>query len=307
MNRGYRSTVAEPARVRGLGLFTGERCAIAITPAESGGLVFEVDSPMGRARIPADIDALDPQPVHPVFESQPPRNTGLATQLAGGTVRLATVEHVLAALAGCGITDAVIEVDGPEIPIGDGSAAPFVKAIVKAGIREFTGSEMGDGWYGFSELVLRDEIVVEDGSARLIARPSTRPRLEYRLDYGPDAPEALRSSVAVLDARDREVFTFGIAPARTFSTAQEAEAMHALGLFTAFSPRDLLVLGPEGPIDNELRYPDEPARHKLLDLIGDLALLGMPLHAEVIAERTGHRHTHELVRRLRSARADQAH
>ncbi|MEM1330384.1 MAG: UDP-3-O-acyl-N-acetylglucosamine deacetylase [Planctomycetota bacterium] len=274
-----------PRTIRGIGLFTGADTAVTIETADApAGITLIADG----IEIPATIASLSEHPVHPAFAAMPPRHTVLG--LTGASV--ATTEHMLAALAGAGVWSARVRVDGPEVPIMDGSGAPFAGVIGEA------------GGPGPEPITLDHDILIEDGDARIVARPSGSPRYEYRLDYGDAAPAAMRRSSASWRVGDREGFLTEVAPARTFSMLHEVEAMRSLGLFERFTPRDLLVLGPDGPIENTLRFEDEPARHKLLDLIGDLALLGAPLHAEVIAERSGHRHTHELVRRVLETRGE---
>lgn len=280
-----RRTLASEARVAGRGLFTGVPVAVVFGPGREGGqdgLVFVVNG----VRIPATIGHLSARPVIPAFASMPPRHTVLAE----GDARAITVEHALAALAGLGITDADITIEGgEELPIGDGSAGAFVSAIASAGLRDTGG--------GIEPVRIGGRIVVEDGRGGTItAEPGDGIEYVYEMDYA--GASALRRQSARWSG-DAASFTGGVAPARTFSLRREAEQMRALGLFASFTPRDLLVLDDDGtPIDNTLRYDDEPARHKLLDLIGDLTLAGAPVVGRITASRSGHALAHELVRRL---------
>jgi UDP-3-O-acyl-N-acetylglucosamine deacetylase len=149
--------------------------------------------------------------------------------------------------------------------------------------------------------VITREVVVERGGARIVAGPRTGAGclFRYELDYGPAAPIAAQSASWDSGTPDAaEVYEREVAPARTFCTEAEARAFRAAGLFGDRSPRDMLVIGEEGPIDNAYRFENEPARHKLLDLIGDLALVGRPLHGEVVAMRSGHALNHELAAAL---------
>jgi UDP-3-O-acyl-N-acetylglucosamine deacetylase len=222
-----------------------------------------------------------------------------------------TVEHLLSALTGLGITDAAVEVYGPEVPIGDGSAAFIAGALRRAGVRPLGES--------VEPMVLRREVAVGTGSGgRIVARPRPEPGCSYtyELDYGPGAPLAPQRASWIQDgatqdsglrdsgppdsglSRSARLYLSDIAPARTFCLQKEAEQMRAAGMFKDLSPGEMLVIGEHGPIENEYRFENEPARHKLLDLIGDLALVGRPIQAEIIATRAGHALNQELARVL---------
>ncbi|MGP1273329.1 MAG: UDP-3-O-acyl-N-acetylglucosamine deacetylase [Phycisphaerales bacterium] len=283
------------ASLEGPGLFTGRAARLAVAPAAAGtGLVFVV---AGR-RIPARIEHLETEPVVPAFASVPARHTNLSAD--GATA--VTVEHALAALAGLGVADAELrleDLDDPsrttvEVPIGDGSAQALVEALRHAGL-EPTELET-------PVILVRETITVQDDAGgMLVAEPAALPDCSYLLDYGgTSAPVPKQSSRWTLeDADSRRTFAEQIAPARTFSLRAEAEQMQKLGLFASFTPADLLVLDDDGsPIDNSLRFENEPARHKLLDLIGDLALAGRPILGRVSAYRSGHALNHEMARRL---------
>ncbi len=275
-----RRTVARPVRVEGVGLFTGAPAAVEIAPAETGGVILE----SGGVAFPATIRHLDTRPVHPAFASLPPRNTSLAH---GGAV-VHTIEHLLAALAGLGVTDAVVRLAGPEPPIADGSASLFTAPLLDAGLRELPGE--------IEPIAPPQRIeVAGDAGASIIIEPSDKMEFVYRLDYGPGSP--IPPGEARWDGSPAS-FADEIAPARTFCLRAEAEAMHAMGLFEHLTPREMLVFDEDGPIDNTLRGDDEPARHKLLDMIGDLSLAGRPVCARITASGTGHALNHEAARRL---------
>ncbi len=276
-----RRTVGDVVRVEGVGLFTGAPAAVEIVPADGGGVVLE--TPGGR--VPATIAHLDTTAVHPAFESMPPRNTSLS---CGGAI-VHTVEHLLAALAGLGITDALVRLSGPEPPIADGSAALFTVPLLDAGLRDLPG--------GVEPVVPRERFEVSAGGASIIVEPADRAEYVYRLDYGPGSP--IPAGEAGWDGSPAR-FADAIAPARTFCLRAEAEAMHSMGLFEHLTPREMLVFDTGGPVDNALRGDDEPARHKLLDMIGDLALVGRPIRARVIGTGSGHALNHEAARRLAS-------
>ncbi len=294
-----RRTLAAPATLAGAGLFSGRRVSLRILPAQSGvGIAFRRADLPGTPAIPASIERL----------ASSPERLGLPAALRARSTNLAhpdrpdavvlTTEHILSALAGLGVTDATIELDAPEVPIGDGSARPFTEAILAAGIVDAPPASGAP----LTPLTLRAEVRVADAAGpSIVALPREEPgcSFEYRLDYGPSAPLAPQTASLTLGtpgAADR--YAREIAPARTFCLEAEARAMRAMGLFADLSPRDMLILGPAGPIDNALRFPDEPARHKLLDLIGDLALIARPLQARIVADRSGHALNQALARAL---------
>ena len=277
-----RITIAQPATLEGIGLFSATRARVTIAPSEQGGIVFDLD---GRL-IPARIDSLSQRPVHPVFTKMKPR----CTSVGDDTRSVATIEHIMSALAGLGVSDAriIVESDSPhaEIPIMDGSAQPFVDAIRNAGLRELGGTS--------EPLVVREPIRVVDGDASITIEPSETPEYAYHINY----PGTPIGSASVRWSGGQGEFIEQIAPARTFSLQLEAEQMQGAGLFKHLTTRDMLVVGDDGPIDNAFRLPDECARHKLLDLIGDLSLLGRPLLGRVEATRSGHALAHEATRAL---------
>lgn len=272
-----RATPAQPVSIQGIALFSAQQSRLTIRPCtKAQGIVFSLDDQL----IAAHIDSLSTRPVHPAFAHLKPRCTSV-----GSTAHsVATIEHILSALIGLGITDATIGIDSEhthaEIPILDGSSKPFVDAIMRVGIRTLPQT--------IEPIRVLDPIHVFDNDASIVIEPSESTSYTYHLDY-PGSPIA-RASVRW--AGDRDEYIRDIAPARTFSLEHEAKQMQAAGLFKHLNPRDMLVIAPEGPIDNAFRLPDECARHKLLDLIGDLALLGSPLIARVSATRSGHALAH---------------
>ena len=273
------TTLAGTARTEGIGLFTGTPVVCTIEPGTDG--IRFVRDDLG-VEIPVRVECLCSAPLPPALAASP-RNTTLG---AGGAV-VTTTEHVLSALIGLGITDAIIRLNAPEPPIGDGSAAHFAEAIREAGVRASDRA--------VDPIRPRETVVVEDGSGGSItAEPAGAPLYRYELDYG-DGP--IRPQSAEWDG-GVESYARDVAPARTFCLESEALAMRKLGLFALFTPRDLLVVGTDGPIDNEWRFTNEAARHKLLDLIGDLALAGRPICARITARRSGHALNHELARKL---------
>ncbi len=279
-------TLARPVEVDGVGLFTSRPVRVRMLPASPGeGITLRRLDVREAVPIPALIDDLASTPAHPAFASMPARSTSLAR----GDVRVDTVEHILSALAGMGVTDARIELDAAELPIDDGSGVVFATAIARAETRDLRTP--------IEPLIPASSVRIEGkGGAFITADPAEVASYTYELDYGPDSP--IERQTATWDGSPG-TYLREIAPARTFCLLDEATAMKQLGLFQRFSPRDLLVFGPGGPIDNTLRWANEPARHKVLDLIGDLSLVGRPLVARVVAHRSGHSLNHEMARRLR--------
>lgn len=281
-----RRTLMNAATVEGRGLFTGEPAIATFLPAPVGtGIVFKrIDLPEAPS-IPATLASLSRPP-----PGIPPRNTTLRS--ACGSAELLTVEHVLAALMGLGVSDAIIEVRGPELPIGDGSAAPFTGALWAAGLR-YAGADIEP------LRVDREIVVTGDKGARITARPRSGSGClyTYELDYG-GANGAIPAQAATFDTA-RGDFIKDIAPARTFCTEAEAEAMTKAGLFAHLDPRDVLIIAPppRGP-NNPYRFENEPARHKVLDLVGDLGLAGRPIQGEIIAHKSGHALNHKMAKAL---------
>jgi UDP-3-O-acyl-N-acetylglucosamine deacetylase len=276
-----RRTIARPMRVEGIALFLGCDACVMLMPAEAGeGVYFELNG----QRVAARANAVTDRVVHAAFASLPPRNTNLA--VADGAAF--TVEHVLSAAAGLGVTDLGVRLECAELPIGDGSAMLFVDAMDEAGV-------IGLGHV--ERPVLRERVLVgEPGGVRIEIEPAERMSWVYELDYGPRSPIARQR--ATWDGDERQ-YREQIAPARTYCLKHEAEAMSALGLFERFRPADLLVIGEHGPIENALRFDNEPSRHKLLDLIGDLALGGLPMPMmSVRAYGSGHAMNHDAARAI---------
>lgn len=213
------------------------------------------------------------------------------TSIRNGTAAVETIEHCLSACAGLGIDNLEIEIEGVEVPGLDGSGQGFVEALRESGIVEQPQATR-------QPLVIRDMIRVAEGDAELVAVPgdSDRLRIVYTLEYREDGP--IGRQVYAFDLTP-EGYVREIAAARTFLLEEEAQALRRMGLGQHLTYRDVIVFGPNGPIENELRFPDECVRHKILDLIGDLALLGVPVAGTIYARRSGHALNHRLVRALR--------
>ncbi len=271
-------TVAKPVAVSGKGLLTGADVDITIEPAGANeGIVFErvdLDPPV---RMKAIVD-------HAI------NDRARRTAIGVGDASIETIEHLMSAFSGLGIDNALIRVDGPEIPGGDGSALPFVEGLVRAGTTE----------QGEPRIVLKIEepIYVQDGEAMIAAFPSDTPGLQivYDLDYGDFSDRIARQTQSWNSAGGS--YLDDVAPARTFSLQEEATALQAKGMCTHLSPKDVLVIGESGPIDNSYRFENEPVRHKILDIIGDLYLAGAQIQGRIVASRSGHALNRQLCRAI---------
>lgn len=274
-------TIDHEVSISGRGLFTGAPVTLRLRPAPPGSGVTFVRSDQGAPiRVAARLENLT--------------RRERRTALRNGTVAIETVEHCLAAIRGMNIDNLDVDLDNTELPAGDGSSQPFVEAIQQAGIRPQDAERM--------VYDIRDTVRVSEGDAELVAWPGPPGTLEivYELDYGPSFPLGRQLYHATITP---ETFARDIAPARTFVTAAEAEHLRAQGLGTHLTYKDILVIGPNGPVENELRFADECVRHKVLDLVGDLMLLGTFVCGRVFARKSGHSLNHELVRKLIEQRA----
>lgn len=286
----YQRTLARPAEVWGVGYLTGATVRLRFLPAPpSSGVVFVRTDLRPRLRVPAHIDHVT--------------GTQRRTTLGHPPAQIGLVEHVLAALAGLRIDNCHIELDAPEPPGLDGSARGFVTALRDAGICRQGARRPIFGVEQSIVLAARGgTLAVHPPLPSLFCtptEPSVLPEhelyLSYFLDYGLTSPIARQAHTQALTPG---LFAQELAACRTFILEEEAAELRRLGLGTRTSTADLLVFGSHGPLDNTLRYANEPARHKMLDLVGDLSLLGADLCGHVVAYRSGHPLNVELVRRL---------
>jgi UDP-3-O-acyl N-acetylglucosamine deacetylase len=269
-------TIRSPVSLTGFGYWSGRDATVEFRPAaEHSGIVFVRTDLARRARIPALVGNR--------FET--PRRTTLKAE--GATIEM--TEHVLAALFGLRIDNCEVWVDQPELPGFDGSSQPFVECLDRAGVVEQNAER--------SQLIVREVTRVGNEESWIEARPSPRSELllRYRLDYG--LGNAIGRQTLELPIAP-PTFRHELAPCRTFMLKSEADWLLAQGLGKRATPQDLLVFDTDGPIDNELRFRDECVRHKMLDLVGDLALAGCDLVGHFSAHRSGHRLNAELVRVL---------
>lgn len=273
-------TIASEIEFDGRGLFTGQPVSMRVRPGQpDSGIEFVRTDQTPPIRVAARVENV----------SKRMRRTSLRN----GTVAIETVEHVLSACGGLGFDNLQIELNADELPAMDGSCAALVERLQAAGVCEQDAPRVC--------FVVREPVRVVEGESELVALPpidsgAEELEISYELDYGDENPVG-RQSMRV--AITPEVFASAIAPARTFVLEQEAAELRASGLGTHLTYKDILVFGAGGPIENELRFPDECVRHKILDLIGDLTLLGLPIVGRVYARRSGHALNHALVRALR--------
>jgi UDP-3-O-[3-hydroxymyristoyl] N-acetylglucosamine deacetylase len=276
----FQNTISHVARVSGRGYWTGNNVSLTFLPAEPDtGIVFCRMDLAGHPTIPALAShRTDAQ---------------LRTKLVAGQASVEMVEHVLAALYGMGIDNCIIQCDGSEMPGMDGSAYQIALAIAQAG-RTTSRQPV-------KLKRIQQTIRVGDQQVYVEANPSEQPGLTlvYHLDYGPESPIPSSSSSCSLSP---EEFLTSIAPARTFLTQSDAEKLQASGVAQHVTHRDLLIFGDSGPIGNQLRFPDECSRHKLLDLIGDLALCGHRIQGMVYACRSGHNLNGRMAEEIRTLR-----
>jgi UDP-3-O-[3-hydroxymyristoyl] N-acetylglucosamine deacetylase len=271
-------TLARPVGVTGFGYYSGRDVRVEFWPAaEFAGITFVRHDIGPAARIPVD----------PSLRIDVPRRTTL--DLNGARVEM--VEHVLAALAGLGVDNCEVWVDAPEMPGCDGSARLFVEALDAAGIVEQRSS--------VPQIVVERSVRVGEGDSWVEAQPARSAGLSisYELDFGPG--NAIGRQTYALDLTP-DSFRRQLAACRTFIPQETAQAMVAQGIGLRVTTQDLLIFGPHGPLENTLRFPDECVRHKILDIVGDLALTGCEIVGHVVGHRCGHALHAELARRLKA-------
>ncbi|MCA9428390.1 MAG: UDP-3-O-[3-hydroxymyristoyl] N-acetylglucosamine deacetylase, partial [Candidatus Omnitrophica bacterium] len=268
-------TVAKEVSYSGIGLHTGNTTQVTFKPAppDHGYVFVRTDLP-GQPRV-----AVDPDNV--IIE-----DAIRQTALGHGEERIYTVEHVLSACRGMGVDNVIIEVDGNEPPIADGSAKPFVDVLLEAGFE----SQDRPRHY----ITINDPIWLFHEGLELAVIPSNSTEITFKINY--DHPAIGIDSASFLITP--ETYAKEIAPARTFCFLQEIEALREQGKIKGGSLDCALVIGDEGFVNDDLRFPDEIIRHKILDVIGDFALLGAPLRAHIVAVRSGHAFNVEFVQKV---------
>jgi len=227
-------------------------------------------------------------PGSPAIEARPDRvvNTQNATTIARDGASVRTIEHLMSALSGMGVDNVQVDLTGPEVPILDGSAAPFVGLLRQAGLRRQFAPK--------TFLKVRQPITVEAGTRSLCIVPSQRLKVIYTMCF--DHPLLGEQTTGLEMSRER--YAREVAPSRTYGFLKDLQILTRLGLAKGGSLENALVIGEEGVLNGPLRFPDELVRHKILDLLGDLYLLGKPLVGTIIAHGAGHQLHVQLVRRI---------
>jgi UDP-3-O-[3-hydroxymyristoyl] N-acetylglucosamine deacetylase/3-hydroxyacyl-[acyl-carrier-protein] dehydratase len=293
-------TLKESIHISGTGLHTGVLVDMALHPANPGfGIQFQRVDLAGSPVIKADCDLVT--------------DTSRGTTLQVGDAKVSTVEHVLAALVGMGIDNVLIELNGPETPIMDGSSAPFIEKIEKAGVVE---QDAAKAWYSIDENIFHYD---EDKRVEMVALPSLDYQITTLIDF--NSPVLGTQHAALKTIKD---FKAEIAPCRTFCFLHELETLlehdlikggdinnaivvvdkpvtnEEMSRLAKVFKREKIEVKSEGYLNNlELRFPNEPARHKLLDVVGDLALIGYPIKARIIANRPGHSSNVEFAKKIK--------
>src|SRR5438445_4952750 len=246
----------------GIGLHSGNKVNLTLRPAPADFGVRFRRTDLGDHDVPATVHHL--------------AGIQLATGLACNDVSVETVEHLLAALVSVGVDNVQIELNSPEVPIMDGSAAPFIYLIQEAGVKRLTTPR--------KYLKIVRPIAISRGDKRIALYPSDHFKVTYSISY--DHP-LLRHQSRTLRLTE-EGFIEDVAPARTFTFLKDVEMLRQNGLALGGSLENAIVLGETGVLNNALRFEDEFVRHKILDAVGDLALVGYPVIGHLVAHRAGH-------------------
>jgi UDP-3-O-[3-hydroxymyristoyl] N-acetylglucosamine deacetylase/3-hydroxyacyl-[acyl-carrier-protein] dehydratase len=276
-------TIKDEGKLAGKGLFGGQEAHVTFRPAaEDTGVVFVRTDVASALRIPATAPNI--------------AERSRRTSIKKGEVSIETVEHCLAAIRALEIDNIIVEVEGPELPAPDCSSAEYVRILKEAGVVEQRSER--------KEFVIRKPLTVTAGDATIYALPDSDGELNitYDLDYSDHAGIG-RQIYSYRLAPDS--FETNMAPARSFLLEVEAKQFQARGLGTHIGPQEILVIGSDGPIRNAYRFPNECVRHKIVDLIGDLMLVGRPVIGRIVAYKSGHALNQQLVRRLYEAAEQQ--
>jgi UDP-3-O-[3-hydroxymyristoyl] N-acetylglucosamine deacetylase len=255
-------TIRRSVSCSGIGLHSGKKVTMSLKPARAGRGIRFRRADLGGIEIPATVDNVD--------------RLHYATALSRDTGTVETVEHLLAALVSLGVDNVIVEVNQPEVPIMDGSAASFVYLVHEAGLKRLTRPRR--------YLKVLRSVSLTQGEKSIALYPSEHFKVTYSISF--DHP-LLRHMTHTLRVT-QESFVDEIAPARTFGFLKEVEMLRKKGLALGGSLDNAVVLGETGILNNALRFDDEFVRHKILDAIGDLALLGSPVIGHLVAHRGGH-------------------
>ena len=269
-------TIAKEVSLKGVGLHSGKKVNLVFKPGEpdSGIRFVRVDLP-GKPEIKVGVDFLLPK-----------SGSLRQSHLDKKGVQINTIEHLMAALNGAAIDNLIIEIDSLEVPGLDGSSQEFLEVLEKAGIVESDKPR--------KYICLKDTVSVEDNGAAIIALPADELKISYTLDYN---HPFINKSFLQLPVTPG-TFKSELARARTFCLEEEVDELHKKGLGQGGNYQNALVIGKNGVIDNKLRFEDEFVRHKILDLLGDLYIMGFPLKAHIIAVKSGHSLNMKLVKKI---------
>ncbi len=293
-------TINKSISISGTGLHTGVLVEMTLNPANPGfGYQFQRTDLPNQPIIKADCDLVT--------------DTSRGTTLQVGDAKVSTVEHILAALVGLGVDNVLIQVNGPEIPIIDGSSSPFIDLIEKAGVIE---QDAAKAWYSIDENIFHYD---DEKRVEMVALPALDYQITTLIDF--NSPVLGTQHAALKTIKE---FKSEIAPCRTFCFLHELEALlkndlikggdinnaivvvdkpvseQEMNRLAKVFKRDKIEVKSEGYLNNlELRFPNEPARHKLLDVVGDLALIGYPIKARIIANRPGHSSNVEFAKKIK--------
>jgi UDP-3-O-[3-hydroxymyristoyl] N-acetylglucosamine deacetylase len=255
-------TLRRATSCAGIGLHSGNKVTLSLKPAAADSGIRFRRSDLGGLEVAATVAHVG--------------GINYATGLNRDAVRVDTVEHLLAALVSLGIDNAIVELNSPEVPIMDGSAAPFIYLIQEAGVKPLTSPRR--------YLKVLRPISLSRGDKRIALYPSDHFKVTYSIAF--DHPLLRHQSRTI--RLTEEAFVEEIAPARTFTFLKEVEMLRQRGLALGGSLENAVVIGDTGVLNNALRYDDEFVRHKILDVIGDMALVGHPMIGHLVAHRGGH-------------------
>jgi UDP-3-O-[3-hydroxymyristoyl] N-acetylglucosamine deacetylase/3-hydroxyacyl-[acyl-carrier-protein] dehydratase len=268
-------TIAKEVALKGMGLHTGHMVKVVFKPAGAHqGIRFVRTDLQGHPAMKlGDMDVISGG------------EGGRYSALKHKDALIYTVEHLVSALAGFGIDNITIEIDGDEVPGFDGSADEYVKVLRSAGIVELEADK--------EYFQIKEPICVSKNGASVMIYPAEELKISYALEY---PHPMLRQTVTFTITP--ETYEKELSPCRTFCLKEEADALLAKGLGQGATTINTLVFGPQGVVDNKLRFPDEAARHKVLDCLGDLYLLGLPIKGHVFAFKSGHNLNRELLKKI---------
>jgi UDP-3-O-acyl N-acetylglucosamine deacetylase len=272
-------TIDKPVTLKGIGLHTGNSVEVTFKPADTdNGITFVRTDLPGKPVVKACVDQLR------LPSSSSPR----CSIIGSDTVQIQTIEHIMAALAGLGLDNVTIEINNVEVPGLDGSSNDYVNAFLKAGIREQDKSR--------HYFCVKEPVYVHEGKSSVVILPGDEFKISYTLDYDNVLLEGKFLELSITE----ETFKRELAAARTFCLEEEVAELQKRGFGKGATFENTLVIGKKGVVNTKLRFEDEFVRHKVLDLIGDLYLLGTPIKGHIIALKSGHYLNTKLLQKIAS-------